>query len=134
MTGYKFIVVSFFIFMCSSCTTKNENGTDSPLDIIPHGQMANILIDVHLADAEIKLLKKQKENTLSQADFLIMQNRVFEAHQVSNTQFNQSLSYYTAHAEQLDSIYSTVIKVLEEKKLSINSSPPSQKDLNPGNK
>lgn len=134
--AYRFLLLFILlisVFIQISCN-KREGGTPMPVGVISHEQMVSILVDIHLTDAKVKLLKKQKGNTLSQADCSLLQDKVFETHGVLHSQFDQSLSYYTAHPEELDTIYNNVIAALEEKKIGIYELNTSQKLLNLNNK
>ena len=83
----------------------------APDDLIPQDKMIPILIEIHIAEAMIQL-KELTDDSIAMYSKAYY-DRIFEDHQVSQTQFENSMDYYVDHPELYESIYT---KVQEEVK------------------
>jgi len=81
--------------------------------------MAPVLAELHIADAYSGLLKDTlhhsgEKNTDSLAQWSA---RIFARHHISMSEFNQSMDWYRDHPQELDSLFASVIPILEKEKL-----------------
>jgi uncharacterized protein DUF4296 len=91
-----------------SCSTDDE----LPKDIIPENEMVNVLTEIELTQALIKLKFSDKDTLVNQTQLF---NEVYTEHNTSEEQFNKSLDYYSKQPKVLDSIYVRVVTKLSEK-------------------
>lgn len=96
---------------------KQEKTTLIPAHIISQKQMTDMLADIHLTDAKVKLLKKQKGNQIPQTYYDTLYQKNFTNHHSSRAQFDLSLAFYTTQPELLEAIYENVLLTLEEKNI-----------------
>jgi hypothetical protein len=109
-------VVVFWVFI--NCNERKEALTTS-LNLIEKDSMSLILSDIHLTEAKIKLLKKQKSNRLGENDYEMMYKQIFETYHTTRTQFEETMAYYTSKPEILEDIYIKILRKLEEEKLNL---------------
>lgn len=96
------LYILFFVVIISSCNNKEE----LPKDILPQEDLINVIAEVEMAQALIKL----KFNT---TDTIINQKAIFEdvfiEMNTTEEQFNKSLNYYSQQPKILLEIYEKVI-------------------------
>jgi len=85
----------------------------------PHmspSRMAPILADLHLADAYSILVRDSLHpNAEKNYDSLAgWTAQIFKKHSVSLQEFNKSMDWYRNHPVELDSLYASVIPILEK--------------------
>ena len=101
-----FLIVIFLFFSCSNKETKKD-------DIISEKVLTLVLKKIHLAEATFELQKTKKikeakkELTKSYQD-------IFNAHQISEEDFNKAIKFYSKNPEKLEAIYSNVIEILKD--------------------
>ena len=105
---YKIVFFIIVVLSFSSCTSEDEK---LPEGILEEEQLVELLIEVELSQAFIKL-NVAKLDSINQDVFY---QNVFEEHQVSIEQFNASLEYYAIYPEVLEDIYVRVIDRLSER-------------------
>src|ERR1043165_6193679 len=95
------------IFLFISCSSKTDT---IPSKVIPKDKMADILVDVHLAEAsaENRGLNSPQINLLMAAKY----DSLFQKHKTTFAQFKSSYEYYLVHPDELSEIYSQVITKL----------------------
>ncbi len=98
------------IFTLSSCA-----GEDAP---VPRGQMAEVLRDIHLAEAWAGLAgpdslrsPASRRNLDSLATYY---RAILARHKLSQQQFSDAYLWYKAHPTELDSVYARVLPMLNE--------------------
>ena len=97
-------LLSFLIlFSCSKKEEQNHN-------IIPKDQFANILAKIYLVESDFKL------NRVNNSDY----QEILSDYNVSKTDFENTLQYYSKRLDLLESIYEEILIDLEEKKKSAN--------------
>ena len=110
----KILLICFCFFL--SCVTQEE---DISHRLIKKEVFIKLLKDVHLVEAEYEINKK------SGAEFAknILKNnyiKKFEKYNTSAEMFNYTLSYYSYHPEELESIYTKTINLLNNEKSTEN--------------
>lgn len=81
-------------------------------------RMAPILADLHVADAYSTLVRdslhpNREKNYDSLAKWT---TQIFARHKVTMQDFNRSMDWYRDHPVELDSLYASVIPILEKEK------------------
>ena len=111
-----FLLLTLFVVGLLSC-----EGSDSPPgDLIPQEKMAEILTEIHVAEARVTHLQlRSQDSSIFVYDKL--QRRIWEKNKVDTSLYRKSYTYYTSHPTLLTEIYNTVEKNLEarEKKKNI---------------
>jgi hypothetical protein len=85
-----------------------------PPDLIPAKQMAEVLADIHIADASLSFRELPTDSTGQYyADYY---QAIFEKHEISREQYLSSLNYYLKKPELLEDIYEDVNEILSTKR------------------
>jgi hypothetical protein len=108
------LLILFCLFI--SCNTTESQYPES---IIKEELFATVLKEIHLAEATFELnkskgkeaAKKILENTYSE---------IYLTHDINKQLFEETLSYFSNHPEELEQIYSKVIKDISEEKITLN--------------
>jgi hypothetical protein len=93
---------------CGSFLNSKPSGT------LSEERMAEVLVDIHLTEAMLKLNNDSVSRVSDTAGLRIRFAEVFRKNDVSPDDFNQSLTWYMQHIEELDKIYTNVINRLTE--------------------
>jgi hypothetical protein len=85
---------------------------------LPPSRMAPILVDLHVADAYSSMIRdslhpNREKNYDSLARWT---TQIFARHGVTMQAFNKSMDWYRDHPVELDSLYASVIPMLEKEK------------------
>ncbi|MDG2342446.1 MAG: DUF4296 domain-containing protein [Cytophagales bacterium] len=97
-----FIILTFFIII--SCDDEKE------VNVIEKGKMAKILLEMHLSEESIDMLKFKKD-TLN-ALFSEKEKEIFEKHSITEKEYRESYSYYFFNPQELEQIYEELIDSL----------------------
>ncbi len=108
MQIYKWFFLLITFIGLSACIRPKE---EKPANLIEPSKMTQILTDLQLADAYIAIQKSESKDIKQLATHL--QDSLFKKHQITRAQFDTSMKWYAAHAEELDKIYDQVIQQLE---------------------
>jgi hypothetical protein len=119
--AYIFCLV-ILVASCSRILSSKPSGTFS------EEQMVDILIDIHLTEATIRIANDSIGRLNDTTDLRKRFARVFSKNDVNPDQFNSSLNYYLEHIELLDNIYKDVIARLSEMDAALQQIKP---DTNP---
>lgn len=101
------ILTLFVLFL--SCSSGKDN---IPHDIIPKDKMMTILMDIHIAEAGVKI-ETSPDSTLAKANDYY--HFIFRQNEVSEEDFRKSFRYYAKHPELLQSIYQTMLDEMSKK-------------------
>ncbi|MBO5086706.1 MAG: DUF4296 domain-containing protein [Paludibacteraceae bacterium] len=82
------------------------SGCGRPWGVLSHDDMVNLLLDVHVAEASMKILDSGAKRIEKQEYY----NTVFEKHNTTKEQFDKSLDWYSRHPKELIAIYDDVKK------------------------
>jgi len=108
------LVFVFLIHILTSCERGNRFLNSRPVGVISEKHMADVLVDIHLAESALRVGNTQKtmpgDSTYQRSQFL----EVFDKHRITPDEFRKSLSYYAAHISKLDEIYTEVIDRLNQ--------------------
>ncbi|MCG8391228.1 MAG: DUF4296 domain-containing protein [Cytophagales bacterium] len=112
--GGKSIWVSllFFGVLSAACSSK-----EAPVGVLTPEQMIPIFLDVYLAEGKVNEMRVKRDSSL--ALFEVYEQYIFEKHNVADSTYRLSMSYYYDHPDQLEMIYETVLDSLNllEKRL-----------------
>lgn len=111
----KINLLLLFCFVLSCNYTKNK----VPEDIIKKEIFITVLKEVHLAEAIFELNKSKKVESVKQ----ILDKtyaEIYLSHNIDKDKFEKTLFYYINHPEELEQIYSKVLKELEHEKTTLN--------------
>jgi hypothetical protein len=97
------VLFSFILFSC----IKPEEPT---ADIIPKDSMAQILIDIHLAEAKVAV--KNPSPDTGQMMYEYYKRGIYKNYNISPQRFNSSLEFYTRNVTELNQIYEVVVDSL----------------------
>ncbi len=109
---YKFLVFFLFVFAAFSCGTK-----DKPVGILPKEKMADILIEVHLAEAKANFYQFKTVDS-SKVLFLQYKKDLLLKQGVAPAVFDSSYNYYARNVKDFNDIYLKVIDNLTQREAS----------------
>lgn len=111
-----FLLLALFVVGLLAC-----DGDDSPPgDLIPQDKMAEILTEIHVAEARVTHLQLRSQDS-SVFVYDKLQKRIWKENKVDTSLYRKSYTYYTSHPALLTEIYDEVEKNLatREKKKNI---------------
>lgn len=113
------ITILVFTISFYSCTNeKEEKQNIVPDNIISPYLMDDILVDIHLAEAALKYQRgKGVDHKIYSNQYF---DHVFNNHNISAKQFEESLDYYYKNEKLLNKIYKNVDKELERIKKNLD--------------
>lgn len=110
MRNKKYIILNFvllLIIFTGGCRNKQNNQGG---DIIEKGKMVNILVDINLAEASLRLNQPRSADDSSRT--IALYDEIFKKYKINKIQFDNSIRYYSKNPEQLGKIYDDVISRL----------------------
>ena len=114
----------FFLALLFSCS---KPSVEIPVGVLKKDQMITVLADVHIALAASVMNQVSDSTRYSMSN---MMNYVFIIHQITQAQYDSSLSFYSNHPEIMEEIYDSVITELSKKQGEVAGStinkPPVQ--------
>ena len=99
----KRLIICCFLLACSNPKE------DIPEGVLPEKELVSILKEVHLAEANFELLKKN-EKELAQNTLLSSYQEIYNKYNIDKNEFQQTLEYYSNYPEKLEGIYSKVLE------------------------
>jgi hypothetical protein len=94
----------------------------TPDGIIKQDKMISLLTDIHLVDGSLYNVPSSNPDSMykyGNGNFVVL----FKKYNIDSTQFKKSLKYYSFRPEQLDKMYTQILKNLQDKVDSINKVP-----------
>ena len=100
-----------------SCVSEEKK----PRGLIPEDQMAGILVDVHIFEAEAEKKKFSKDSMI----YYVHKNYelIYEKHGVSKEKFEKTFSYYEDNPGQMDDLYQKVVDNLSKMEAELTGEP-----------
>lgn len=98
-----------FLILFLSCESKIKY--DKPKDLIPKGQMIDLLYDIHIVNGTSGIQNKNLEKNINYMTF------IYQKYNIDSIQFASSNVYYTANISEYEEIFKEVekrLKVLQE--------------------
>jgi len=109
-------ILLFFSALFFLCACKYER---TPQGILKPDDMVKVLAEVHLVDASINNLAYSQPDSIYKYSI----NRylqTFKRMRTDSAQFRRSIKYYSKHPDQLQEMYVSVVKILQDKADSLN--------------
>jgi hypothetical protein len=100
------------VLFLSACNLSDKN---KPANLLSKTQMATILSDLHVAEAQSDHQFGNRDT--ARIAFTILEKQIFENHGVVDSVFRQSYDYYLLHLKDMDQIYAGVIDTLNLREL-----------------
>jgi hypothetical protein len=82
-----------------------------PPGVIPKDQMTEILIDIHVAEAQVSHLNLRSYDSM-QVAYNGFERDIFQKYRVDSTSYNQSYQYYLRNPKLMEEIYTAVVDSL----------------------
>ncbi len=101
--------LTFLLLALISC--KEET---IPQDVLGVDKMAAILVDIHLAEGKIDVLKLYGDT--AKVVFDHFEKKIFEKHNVDQDVYKNSFEYHLINMKTMDQIYSRVVDSLNVRK------------------
>jgi len=105
--------ISVLFFSC-----EQDKKVTIPVNVLPQAKMAQVIKDVHLAEAEINLNSPPPALPGEQGDTVpkrrIDFEKIFESNKITRSQYDTSIYFYIAHPQLLDTIYVQVLNELSK--------------------
>ncbi|MBL4655130.1 MAG: DUF4296 domain-containing protein [Bacteroidia bacterium] len=98
-----------FILLCSTLYSCTEEKKLLPEDILTIDEIVPILVDIHIAEADIYLKKYKKDTAGKIASSYYLE--IYKRHNISVADFDHSFNYFIDNKELMDEIY---VKVIDE--------------------
>ncbi|MFM1875980.1 MAG: hypothetical protein RL266_1717 [Bacteroidota bacterium] len=110
------IFACLLIFLLYSCKEKKPL---KPAYLLTEEQMVSVMVDMHLVETahNLKLIGPDSTNAEYKAYF----NSIFASHEISKTDFDSSLFYYSTRTQQMNAIYDKVLEDLYELESQVRS-------------
>lgn len=117
------VLYVLLLILLSGCSMR-------PWGVLSHDEMVAVLLDVHVAEAAMKIVDSRAKRIEKQEYY----NQVFEKHNITKRQFDKSLDWYARHPKLLVEIYDDLKKEAECLKVRVEAyefhpdDKPSRKD------
>ena len=108
------LLILFCLFI--SCSTTDKQLPDN---IISKEIFITVLKEAHLAEAAFELSKSKGGETAEK----VLDNtysEIYSTHNIDKDRFEETLSYYANHPEELERIYSKALKDLVQERPTLN--------------
>jgi hypothetical protein len=103
------LLVTAYCLLLLSCGEK-EKQTTIPANILPKEKMAQVITDIHIAEAEAGIHALPDSTSKG----LISFQKVFEKDTITKRQYEESLTFYIDHPQLLDTVYTQVLNELSK--------------------
>ena len=122
VTTFLAMTLSILLFSCG----QEEKSVVVPADVLPKEKMAEVLTDIHIAEAvgqnartpsfsgEANLKTLPDSASAVPIDIGISFQKIFEKNKITKEQYEKSLSFYIDHPELLNEVYEKVLNELSK--------------------
>lgn len=112
MNYLRYFFILSFLFSCSSNQQEEEFH-------LPEDKMVGVLIDFHIAETFVAFFPGSNDslNTLTQDYY----QSIFEKHEISKTDFSESMKYYSTHPTEFTIVLARVVDSLSLQLATIES-------------
>jgi len=100
------LALSVLILSCG----EEKKSIAIPENILSKEKMAQVITDIHLAEAQASLRSLPDTTSKGSISF----QKIFDKDSISKQQYEESLSFYIEHPEMLDSVYAQVLNELSK--------------------
>jgi hypothetical protein len=109
---YKYLILSLFVLILS-CKNDSLNTVSKPKNLLTKNQMAEIIVDMHIAEAGLNASNLSLDSLKSMSAGY--DSFIFDKYQIKEDDFEKSYDYYLCVPYELDSVYQNVIELLNAK-------------------
>ncbi|RIV22522.1 DUF4296 domain-containing protein [Fibrisoma montanum] len=106
-----FWVFLLAVWIGQACSTTEDT---RPKNLIPQERMAEILTEVHLAEARVGRLGITTTDS-SNIVYRRLEKGILKKYQVDTSAYTRSYVYYSSHPDKMEAIYKQVVDNLKEK-------------------
>jgi len=116
MKPFRILVIFILVlFLMPGCTSKLDQVSPPPADLIPRDVMIDVLVDFHLYDAVLQSSTKRGDENKDYKKYFLYTS-IVEKYNITREQFENSILYYQQDIEVMDAIYAEVITKLSKMK------------------
>jgi hypothetical protein len=83
---------------------------DKPTGILKSSEMVHMYTEMYIAEEKVNRLSLPRDS--AEKVFKVIEKKVFETNNVSDSAFRQSIEYYMNHPKDLELIYAAVVDSL----------------------
>ncbi|AKD53717.1 DUF4296 domain-containing protein [Spirosoma radiotolerans] len=98
-------------WLVSACTAPENK---PPENLISEAKMADILTEVHMAEARISRINLRSVDS-SQIVYKRLENQIFKKFGVDTATYRKSYIFYSSHPADMEAIYKQVTEELQKK-------------------
>jgi len=123
MRKYNLLFFSALLFLFACKWDK------APQGILPEDKMINVMTAMHIVDGSIFNINAPNADSLYKygyGRYVVL----FKKYHTDSGQFKKSLRYYTQHPDELETMYTQIVKNLQDKTDSVNKPPTPIKSAN----
>lgn len=102
-------MLALLVFSCNE--KREEIAAPPPADVLSEEEMTNILVDLHILEASINMQMTQDNRRLRDSS---QYHNVYEKHNVTRAEVDESFRYYASKPEKLSAIYEAVVAKLNQ--------------------
>ncbi|WP_080058850.1 DUF4296 domain-containing protein [Spirosoma aerolatum] len=92
-----------------ACTAPED---ERPENLVPTDQMADILTEVHLAEARVSRMALTSIDS-SNIVYKRLENQIIKKYQLDTAAYRKSYIFYSSHPREMETIYQQVTKNLQ---------------------
>ncbi|MBL6445978.1 DUF4296 domain-containing protein [Fulvivirga sp. 29W222] len=100
------LLVICYVLLLVACSKED----DVPDDLLPKAEMVPLFIDIYIAESRVNNLRLSRDSSM--AIFDVYEGELFKQHEVTDSVYYRSMTYYYNHPKQLEEIYSIVLDSL----------------------
>ncbi|UII32616.1 DUF4296 domain-containing protein [Fulvivirga ulvae] len=100
------ILIICYVLLVVACSKEDK----VPKDLLPKEKMIPLLIDIYIGESRVNNLRLSRDSSM--AIFKVYEGELFNQHQVTDSAYHRSMTYYYNHPRQLEEIYSILLDSL----------------------
>lgn len=100
----KLLVLCYVLLVACSKEAKTPEG------VLPKEKMVPLLIDIYIGEGKVNNMRISRDSSM--AIFRVYEDSLFRKHQISDSIYRKSMTYYYSEPDQLEAIYETVLDSL----------------------
>lgn len=106
------ILWSLLLCVCllSACSAPED---ERPDNLVPEDRMAEILTQVHIAEARVSRLGLRSVDS-SNIVYKHLESQIFQKYKVDTSAYRKSYIYYSSHPKDMEAIYKRVTAKLQK--------------------
>ncbi len=110
MISKRLIYIHFcFLFFLITACMQDRYAHDTPETLLSKEKMADILIDVHLVESDLKSFSKE----VALGQFVRTEKEILKKHNIDSLTFQQNYQYYAERLPEFEQIYKLVVDSLQ---------------------